>query len=366
MTLKSNLLGRPAVCGACVLSIALMLSPQVSRAEGGAAAAGLDSSSSPLPPDYLGRGYGAPVREAITVPLQPLAQNGKVQLWHVQGRVYVLVGAGNNITVQVGDDAVVLVNAGSAAETSDVMAAVQRLSSKRIAFIIDTSADADDVGGSGQLAKLGFEDTGQPGEPPGAAVVAQLGTLTRLTSAAVTGAAFPTDGFDASWSFFNNEPVILRHAPAAHTDGDSYVFFRRSDVISTGDLFDAERYPVIDAAKGGSIDGIIDGLNDIIDLMVPEQNEEGGTYVVPSRGAICDRNGVVNYRDALTIIRGRIAYYVSKGMTLEQVLAAKPTLDYDGVYGADSGPWTTRMFIEAVYRDVRAASASRRDFYAHD
>lgn len=356
--------GRCAACVASVISVATLLASP--RSDAGEVVPAPSASSVPLPGDYLQRGYGAPVRESINSSLQELYEHQKVQLWHVQGRVYVLVGAGNNITVQVGDDAVVLVNAGSSDMTQEVITAVQRLSKKPIAFIINSSPDAEDVGGTGQLAKLGFENTGQPGEPPGAAVVAQLGTLTRLSSHPVAGAAIPTDGFDADWAFFNSEPVMLWHAPAAHTDGDSYVLFRRSDVISAGDLFNAERYPVIDASKGGSIDGIIDGLNNIIALMVPEQNEEGGTYVVPAQGAICDRNGIVNYRDALTIIRGRIAYYISKGMTLDQIVAAKPTLDYDGLYGAETGTWTTRMFIEAVYRDVRAASPAKRDFYAHD
>jgi cyclase len=366
MTFTHDLRGRSAVCGVLIVSIAGVLTPHLLRAQPAISPPGPSSSSSPLPPDYLQRGYGRPVPQAITMPLQKLNQDQRVQLWHVQGRVYMLVGAGSNITVQVGDDAVVLVNAGRPEMASDVIAAVRRLSGKPIAFIIDTSADEDDVGGTAQLAKSGFENTGQPGEPPGAAVVAQLGTLTRLSSNPVQGVAIPTDGFDEEWSFFNSEAVVVRHAAAAHTNGDSYVFFRRSDVISTGDLFDTDRYPVIDAAKGGSIDGVIDGLNDIIALMVPQANEEGGTYVVPGRGHICDRNGIVNYRDALTIIRGRIAYYISKGMTLQQVLAARPTLDYDGLYGADSGPWSTHMFIDAVYRDVQASSPGRRKYYAQD
>lgn len=353
MGIVYNLGRRMGICSGWLLGLAgLFFSPAL-LAQGGVAPVPT-TSSSPLPPSDLGRGFGAPVSEAISVPLQQLNQNQKVQLWHVQGRVYVLVGDGSNITVQVGDGAVVMVNAGRADMAADVIAAVHRLSTKPVAFIINTSADEDDVGGTAQVARLGFENTGQPGEPPGAAVVAQLNTLSRLSAQAVSGAEIPTDAYDDEWSFFNDEPVILRHAPAAHTDGDSYVFFRRSDVISTGDLFDADLYPVIDASRGGSIDGIIDALNDIIGLMVPQQNEEGGTYVVPGRGRICDRTGVVNYRDALTIIRGRIAYYISKGMSLDQIVAAKPTLDYDGIYGSDSGPWTTRMFVEAVYHDVQA------------
>jgi glyoxylase-like metal-dependent hydrolase (beta-lactamase superfamily II) len=130
------------------------------------------------------------------------------------------------------------------------------------------------------------------------------------------------------------------------------VFFRGSEVVSVGDLFSTTGYPVIESDKGGSIDGFVDALNQIISLLVPRENEEGGTYVVPGHGHLCDRNDVVNYRDMVTIIRGRIQDMIKKDMTLEQVKAAKPTFDYDPVYGAKSGPWTTDMFVEAVYRDL--------------
>ena len=151
---------------------------------------------------------------------------------------------------------------------------------------------------------------------------------------------------------FNDEAVIIEHPHAAHTDGDSTVFFRRSDVVSAGDIFTPEHYPVIEAQRGGTINGEIEALNQVIDIMVPKEGEEGGTYVIPGHGRLCDRAEIVNYRDMVTIVRDRIEDMVKKGMTLEQVKAAKPTLDYDGIYGADTGPWTTKMFIEAVYRDL--------------
>jgi glyoxylase-like metal-dependent hydrolase (beta-lactamase superfamily II) len=153
------------------------------------------------------------------------------------------------------------------------------------------------------------------------------------------------------WRLYNGEEVYIYHPPNAHTDGDSYVLFRRSSVMSTGDIFTLLSYPVVDAERGGSINGVIDALNQIIELLEPEANEEGGTYVIPGHGHICDRHDVVNYRDMVTIIRDRIQAMVKKGMTLEQVKAAKPTLDYDGLYGATTGPGTSDMFVEAVYRD---------------
>ena len=140
--------------------------------------------------------------------------------------------------------------------------------------------------------------------------------------------------------------------PAAHTDGDSLVYFRRSDVISAGDIFLTTSYPIIDQQRGGSINGIIKSLNVMLDIAIPKDKQEGGTYIIPGHGRLCDEADLLEYRDMTTIIRDRIADLVKKGRTLEQVKAAKPTLDYDGRYGATSGFWTTDMFIEAVYKDL--------------
>jgi cyclase len=146
--------------------------------------------------------------------------------------------------------------------------------------------------------------------------------------------------------------VRIIHQPAAHTDGDSMVFFRYSDVIAAGDIFSTETYPVIDVAKGGTIQGTLDGLNRILDLAIPEFRSQGGTMVIPGHGRLCDTGDVANYRNMVAIMRDRIQDLINKGMTLDQVKAAKPTMDYDGLYGSDTGPWTTSMFIEAAYRTL--------------
>ena len=110
---------------------------------------------------------------------------------------------------------------------------------------------------------------------------------------------------------------------------------------------------MIDLANGGSIQGTIDALNRILQLAIPSKNfEEGGTYVIPGRGRISDEHDVAMYRDMVTIIRDRIKSLIAKKKSLAEVLAARPTLDYDGRFGAETGPWTTRMFIEAVYQDL--------------
>jgi glyoxylase-like metal-dependent hydrolase (beta-lactamase superfamily II) len=143
----------------------------------------------------------------------------------------------------------------------------------------------------------------------------------------------------------------MYHIPKAHTDGDSLVFFRKSDVVATGDIFRTDSYPVIDTAKGGTLQGELNALNTILDITVPERNQMGGTRVIPGHGRICNEADVLEYRDMLTIIRDRVRDMVRKNMTLEQVKAARPTLEYDGIYGADRNR-TGEMFVETLYRDL--------------
>ena len=142
------------------------------------------------------------------------------------------------------------------------------------------------------------------------------------------------------------------HVPNAHTDGDVMVFFRKSDVLVAGDAIVTTGFPVMDLERGGSLHGIVTSLNQILDITVPQDKQEGGTYVIPGHGRLTDEADIVEYRDMMTIIRDRVQNAITKGMTLEQVKAARPTMDYDGRWGSTTGPWTTDMFIEAVFRTV--------------
>jgi cyclase len=302
---------------------------------------------------------GAPARQDRT----PATQ--EIHVLHVQGNVYMLVGAGANITVQVGDNALLLVDTGVPEMSAQVVSAIRTISPKPIEFIINTSADADHTGGNQNLAQAGHFDSGLMGEQPGASIVAHLAVLDRMIASngkepLVPKGLWPTDTYDNDrWALFNGEAVIVEHPHAAHTDGDSLVFFRRSDVVSAGDIFTPDLYPMIDLQRGGSINGEIDALNRLIEIMVPKANEEGGTYLIPGHGRLCDRAVLGNYRDMVTIVRDRIKDLVKKGKTLEQIKAAKPTLDFDGEYGADTGKWTTGMFIEAVYSDLSKRNLSK-------
>ena len=297
---------------------------------------------------------GAGVSAAVSRPIQvpSLMDDGEIHILPVQGDVYMLVGGGGNTTVQAGKDGVLVVDTKQAAQSDKLVAAIRKISSKPIRYIINTSADADQTGGNEKVADAGRTITGGNvarfnAEFP-ATMVAHEKVASRMREAGAPPASWPMDTYftEGKDLFVNGEAVQVFHQPAAHSDGDSLVFFRKSDVVSTGDLFVPDRYPVIDVAKGGSINGVVAAINRILDLTVPADKEEGGTMVIPGRGRLCDEADVVEYRDMLTIIRDRIQDLVKKGRTLEQVKAARPTQDYDPLYGPSDA------FVEAAYRSL--------------
>jgi cyclase len=293
-----------------------------------------------------------------------------VRSFYVQGQVWVIAGAGGNVIVQAGDakaggpgagEGVLVVDTGAAGMTGALLAEIRRITPRRIEYIVNTSGDPEHVGGNEALAKPETDFLSTPGSfsGPGVKIIGHEAVLPRMSLPGSDGrvpypaVAWPNATYSLAQRrvFFNDEPIVVTYVPAAHSDGDSVVHFRRSDVIATGDLFDATRYPVIERARGGTVAGIIAGLNRVLDLMVPRYNQEGGTYVVPGHGRVGDQHDVLEYRDMLVIVRDRIRAAVGKGWTLAQVKAQRPTLDYDARWGAGGGPWTTDMFIEAIYAE---------------
>jgi cyclase len=308
-------------------------------------------------PQPGGRGGGRGAAQA--------AADAELHTLHVQGNVYMLVGAGGNIAVQIGDDGVLLVDTGLAANAEKVVAAIRTLSPKTIRYIINTHVHPDHVGGNDYIGKLGSTIAGGnvgAGAGVGAGIIAHENVLNRMSAptgqqAPFPSTAWPTDTYISKQKelFFNGESLQIIHQPAAHTDGDSIVYFRKSDVIVAGDLFVTTTYPFIDSARGGNIAGIIASLNNMLDIAIPKAMQEGGTYIIPGHGRLTDEADLLEYRDMVTIIRDRIQDGVKRGLTLEQVKAGKPTLDYDARWGATTGFWTTDQFIEAVYKDLSKA-----------
>jgi glyoxylase-like metal-dependent hydrolase (beta-lactamase superfamily II) len=286
----------------------------------------------------------------------------------VRPNVHVIFGAGANVTAHVGEDGIIVVDSGTTAMADKLLETVRGLTTRPIRYIINTSADADHIGGNDALARAGrsiMEDSFT--DEDRAAIVAHENVLLRLSTPAggvppVDSELWPTETFTSRYRslYVNDDAVQVIRQLGAHSDGDVLVHFRRADVIATGDILDLRHFPVIDAGRGGSIQGEIDALNRLLDLAVPAMPhplKSGRTLIVPGHGRMADYAELVEYRDMLTVIRNIVADMVKKGMTLEQVKQANPTAGYRARWGRESGPWTTDMFVAAVYNGVKGSGS---------
>jgi glyoxylase-like metal-dependent hydrolase (beta-lactamase superfamily II) len=290
------------------------------------------------------------------------APSNKLEILEVRPSFFVIAADPANIGVQVGEDGIVVVDAGTAAEAPAILAAIKRISPKPIRYIIDTGPDADHVGGNEALSKAGEKLVS--GSVAGGArnaadsvvpIVSAEGVLRHMAKSPSGG--WPTEVFHYArkYMYLNGEAIEILHQPAAHTDSDVFAFFRRSDVVVAGDVLDTRQFPVIDIERGGSIQGEIAALNRLVDLAVPsvpDVSREAGTIVVPGHGRLCDQFDVVEYRDMVTIIRDRVRNLIKAGRSLAEIKAAQPAKGYMGRYGNPGGSWTTDQFIEAVYRSL--------------
>jgi len=280
-----------------------------------------------------------------------LAQGSRIQSYHVQGKVWLLTGAASNVAVQIRDDGILVVDTGDKETAADVLAAIRALSpDKPIRWIVNTHAHPDHTGGNETISQAGMTVNGNP-----AAIIGHENVLARMSAEDRPVTEWPLNSFfEAGRDFyFNGEAIFLHHLPSAHTDGDIFVYFRGSDVLVTGDLFVTTHFPVVDLEYGGSIDGIVEGLNKALDITVPAWLQEGGTYVIPGHGRIADEADLVSYRDLALIVRDRVRASVERGLSLRQVQADRPSLDYDPRYNTEK--WTSQMFIESVYRSLAPA-----------
>jgi cyclase len=298
--------------------------------------------------------------------------SGDLDVVKVRPNFYMIAGAGANIGVQIGSDGLVLVNAGLAGESARVLAALRKITDLPIRYVIDTNADADFVGGNGNLAKagktiftnvLGNAALAEAMTNGGAAaILAHDSILQRMSAPTGKTSPFPDDALPTEAFYpkrytlrMNDEGIEVDYQPAAHSGADSFVFFRGSDVVAAGDILDKTRFPVIDVANGGSIQGEIEALNKLIDLAIPPTPfiyKGVGTYVIPGHGRLCEQMEVVDYRDMVVTVRDVIADMIKQGMTLDQIKAASPAKPYETQYGTKEG--STSAFVEAIYRGLTA------------
>jgi cyclase len=288
------------------------------------------------------------------------APSNSLEILEVRPSFFVIAGAGANIGVQVGEDGVVVVDAGLAAGAPGVLAAIRRISAKPIRYVIDTGPDIDHVGGNEALSKAGEKlfaasTLGGGAVDSVAPIISAEGVLRHMATSPAGG--WPTEVFHYSrkYMYLNGEAIEILRQAAAHTDSDVFAFFRRSDVVVAGDVLDTRQFPVIDVERGGSIQGEIAALNRLVELAIPSVpvvTREAGTIIVPGHGHLCDQYDVVEYRDMVTIIRDRVRDLIKAGRSLAEVKDAQPAKGYMGRYGNPGGAWTTDRFIEAIYRSL--------------
>jgi cyclase len=298
--------------------------------------------------------------ERMVRPVAKPAAAGEVGVLPVQGNIYMLNLGDVNVVAQVGDDGILLVDSGPAAWSERITQTLRdRFGDRPLRYLINTSVNPSHAGGNAAMMKLA---------PPGnnsAKLIAHENTLNRMNGTAEGETELPQDMLPTSTFFtekkeiyFNGEPIEILFQPKAYSDGDVLVFFRSSDVIATGKLFSTTTYPIIDEKRGGGIQGHLDALNRVLDITVPRFNEQGGTMVVPGSGRLSNESDVDDYRNWMTMVKDRVQEMIKKKMTLAQVKAARPTLEYDGLFGAPG--WTTDQFVEAVYRSLSAAETPAR------
>ncbi len=302
----------------------------------------------------------------------------QLEVLPVLGNVYLIAGGKTNVAVQVGDEGALVVDTATAEISDQIVTAIGVLTKAPIAYIVNTGFDPDRFGGNDKLSNAGWNPTlarpaltgpgtrrpapvgaaNAPQRQEGATIFAHENMLNRMSAPGQAGVALPFALWPTNTFFtprktfsFNKEAIELIHTPSAYTDGDVMVFFRQSDVIVTGGVLNAVGYAPFDPGRGGSIKGVLSALNDIIDRAVPRFNQQAGTRIVPGKGRILNEADVVEYRDMITIIHDRVKLGVEKRMTLAQIQAQQPTLDYDGLYSTSA--LTGEKYVEAIYNELK-------------
>lgn len=334
----------------------------------------------------LGSGVtGARVALAADPTSHAVNETARVEVLSIVPGIYMVTVEGVNVAVQTGPDGTLLVNTGPQNASGPLLAAIRKIADQPIRYLIDTGADPTLIGGNGIIAAAGQSPQDMdrfaafyraqlsgvlslPGAGSVATIIARQGVLTQMASEPgvnYENAALPTETFARDqFNFFFNEPIAIIATPHAHSNSDAVVRFERSDVVVAGAIFDETRFPVIDLKRGGSIQGEIDGLNRLINTLVfahvPVLVNAGGTMVIPIRGPLSDADDLLTYRDMISMVRARIYYYMGQGKTLTEIEGLDPTEGYEGRYGAETGDWTTKDFVDAVYDSLKAERDTHR------
>jgi glyoxylase-like metal-dependent hydrolase (beta-lactamase superfamily II) len=260
----------------------------------------------------------------------------QIKVHQVEGSVYYLEGQGGNVGLLVGDDGVIMIDDQFAPLTEKLVAAIRTLSTEPIRFVINTHVHGDHTGGNENLGKMGI------------AIMAHDNVGTRLAQGVNGGAPAPVAArpivtySDSVTLNLNGETVSVVKVPPAHTDGDSYIHFQQANVIHLGDVFRTTGYPIIDANNGGSAKGTLEALQIAIDMAGP------GTKLIPGHGVVSDRDDVAAFRDMIAQVQQRVSDLIRQGMTVEQVIASKPTADLDAIYGAPD------RFLTGLYQSLKS------------
>ncbi len=329
--------------------------------------------------------YGS-VEGTEPVMLPPPTRIGPVDVLPVAPGIEMLTVGGVNLAVQSGPDGTLVVDPGPAQSAQAVLTAIGRISSEPIHYLIDTDADPELIGGNAAVAAAGHSVAVQdvfiagqrrgftnlvtlPGANGGggAPIIARQNVLTEMagqTEASYSSAAYPTDTFTRpEFNLYINEPIAVVRLPGSHDDADAAVRFERSNVVVAGEIFDQTRFPVIDLEHGGSAQGEVDALNLVINTLTfahtPVLTDDPGTLVIPAHGPLGTLDDLVSYRDMIATVMMRVQYYLDRGRTYQQILAADPTQGFHTRYGSDTGSWTTADFVQAVYRSLMAERRAR-------
>ncbi len=271
-----------------------------------------------------------PAAMLLALPAQAQQDFSDVEIipHHVAGNMYYLQGAGGNIGLSIGDDGVVMIDDQFAPLTERIVAAIAELNDGDIRFVINTHVHGDHTGGNENLGRMGID------------ILARDEVRLRLAEQ-TSGLALPVLTYDGNITVhLNGEEVHVFAVPPAHTDGDSFIHFRGSDVIHAGDVFRTTSFPFIDLANGGTLDGTIAALGMLVGRAGPD------TRVVPGHGGVSSRADVMEFRDMIIETANAVESMIGQGMDYDEVAAADPTAAWNDRYG------DPERFLSAVYSEL--------------